>query len=399
MRTFLDEQFDGPTDRFSAPHVTLDAPHPYTYDMALACLRSIADGEQSRITRNCRIYVEGSMLCPFASLELVRGIVGNDDMREVDWSKLFGSRDFLIFINRAAQYVPEMLVASKAFVGGFDGRFGPSGISIEHHLIIGRYTETSFGVHIDDPTDRVFHFNLGPNAKSMSLWPRSEFLAAYGGDVARLRRNVNHAKPATYVMPPGSSFFLPADYHHVGSSENGVSIVVALAFSRQTENLLLSEALRELRQLVPSRVDGWDFYRDFNANFEHDEVEGLVRYDRVGLQTAHRHALARRRSNNSFEEITELKLPSLEAAAGEYVWSNTPVETVEDNEGLYLYSSGHRAFLGSEEQVRDLHGLLACNGFAVGSDLGLDAAGLALRTWFVATGAAQPVVDDLEDAQ
>jgi hypothetical protein len=197
MRTFFDEQFDGPTERFSRPHVVLDAPHPYTDDMVLACLRTIGESGQSRITRNCRVYVEGAMLCPFASRDLLRRIAENESIRSVDWSGLFDERDFLIFINHAALYAPDMLNASRAFVGAFDRRFGRSGISIEHHVIIGRYAETSFGVHIDDPTDRVFHFNLGPHAKSMSLWPRREFLTAYGGDVARLRRNVDHAEPAS----------------------------------------------------------------------------------------------------------------------------------------------------------------------------------------------------------
>ena len=398
MRTFFDEQFDGPTERFSTPHVVPDAPHPYTDDMVLTSLHTIGDSGQSRITRNCRIYVDGAMQCPFASRDLVRRIAENDSLRNVDWSGLFGARDFLIFINRAALYAPEMLAASKAFVGAFDRRFGRSGISIEHHVIIGRYAETSFGVHIDDPTDRVFHFNLGPYAKSMSLWPRREFLAAYDGDVARLRRNVDHAEPTTYAMPPGSSFFLPADYHHVGASEDGVSIVVALAFSRQSESLLLGEALRELREFVPSRTAASDYYRDFAASPEHDEGESLARYDRVGLHTAHRHALARRLSNNSFDEFVELTLPPIKVAASEYVRIDVPVEIVEADEGVYVYSSGHRAFLGSKEQIRDLHGLLAADSFAIGPDLGLDAEALALRAWLVATGGARRLGDDRESS-
>ncbi|HWX49179.1 MAG TPA: hypothetical protein VNZ61_14070 [Roseomonas sp.] len=399
MRTFFDEQFDGPTERFSTPHVVFNAPHPYTDSMVLRCLRGIGNSGQSRITRNCRVYVEGAMLCPFASCDLVQRIAENESIRDVDWSRLFDGREFLIFINRAALYVPEMLTASKAFVGAFDCRFGRSGISIEHHVIIGRYAETSFGVHIDDPTDRVFHFNLGPHTKSMSLWPRMEFLAAYGGDVARLRRNVDHAEPATYAMPPGSSFFLPADYHHVGSSDEGVSLVVALAFSRQSKGLLLDKALRELCDLVPSRTAASDYYGDFTASPADDEDDLLTRYDRVGLHTAHRHALARRLSNNSFDEITEVSVPSIEAAVGTYVRVDARVEIVEANEGVYVYSSGHRAFLVSKEQIRDLHRLLAADGFAIGADLGLDAEALALRAWLVATGAARRLGDNQGGAQ
>ena len=399
MRTFFDEQFDGPTDHFSTPCVVLDAPHPYTGDMVLACLRRIGHNGQSRVTRNCRIYVDGAMLCPFASLDLLRSIAENQAIRDVDWSKLFEGRNFLIFINRAALYAPEMLAASKAFVGAFDRRFGSSGISIEHHVIVGRYAETAFGVHIDDPMDRVFHFNLGPDAKSISMWPRREFLAAYGGDVARLRRNVDHSEPTTYVVPPGSSFFLPADYHHVGSSEGGVSTVVALSFSRQSEGLLLNEALRELRELVPSQTSASDYYLDFTASPEGDENNLLARYDRVGLNAAHRHALARRFSNCSFDEILELTLPPIEAAVGEYVRLDARVEILKADEGVYVYSGGHRAFLRSKEQIRDLHALLTAVGFAIGPGLGLGAEEMALRVWLAATGAARRRGDDRETTQ
>jgi hypothetical protein len=149
-----------------------------------------------------------------------------------------------------------------------------------------------------------------------------------------------------------------------------------------------------LCDLVPSRSAASNYYRDFAASPEEDEDDLLARYDRVGLHTAHRHALARRLSNNSFDEIVELTLPPIEAAVGAYVRVDARVEIVEADEGVYVYSSGHRAFLGSKEQIRDLHGLLAADGFAIGSDLGLDAEALALRAWLVATGAARRLGDD-----
>lgn len=394
MSTFFDRQFDGPTEYFATPHVTLNAPHPYTDEMVIECLRVIGSSPQSRITRNCRIYVDGALVCPFASRDIVRRIVLSESIREINWSEIFGGHDFLIFINRAALYVPKMLSASKAFVGAFDRRFGRTGISIEHHLIIGHYVETSFGVHIDDPTDRIFHFNLGPHHKTMSLWPRHEFLTAYGGDAARLRRTVDHAEPTTYVMPVGSAFFLPADYHHVGSSQEGVSIVVALAFSRQSESLLLREALHELRQLVPLQIPTANYYRDFLANAEVGEYELIARYDRVDLTLAHQHAVARRFSNNSFDEIPELKLPTIETTTGNYIRSDTPIEVVKADEGTYVYSNGHRAFLNSEKQIRDLNHLLAVNEFEIGQDLGFDVGVMALRVWLVATGAARRRSDD-----
>ncbi len=388
MSTFFDRQFDGPTELFSTPHVALNAPHPYTDDMVAECLTAIGNNAQSRITRNCRIYVDGALMCPFESRDVLRQIAQSGPIREVDWAEVFGGRDFLIFVNRAALYSSKLLSASKAFVGTFDRRFGRSGISIEHHVIIGQYAETSFGVHIDDPTDRVYHFNLGPHSKHMSLWPRQEFLAAYRGDAARLRRTVDHSEPSTYVMPVGSAFFLPADYHHIGSSRDGVSIVVALAFSRQSESLLLREALQELRQLVPSTMPLSRYYRDFVASAD-SEDDVIARYDQVGLSLAHRHAVARRLSNNSFDEIPELNIPTIEASTGDYLRVDVPVEIVDAEEGAYVYAGGHRAFVASEKQVQDLSHLLAETGFEIGPNLGLDAEALAIRVWLVATGVAR----------
>lgn len=389
MITFFDQQFDGPTRHFSAPNVIPNVQHPYTDEMVIDCLRTIGSNHQSRVTRNCRVYIDGALSCPFESRDIMRKLAQNLSLRDVDWPEVFGGRNFLIFINRAGLYSPKMLSASKSFVGSFDRRFGRSGITIEHHLIIGHYSETPFGVHIDDPTDRVFHFNLGPFCKSMSLWPRGEFLAAYGGDASRLRRMVNHAEPTTYMMPVGSSFFLPADYHHVGSSQEGVSVVVALAFSRQNENLLLREAVQELHQLVPPRIPTATYYRDFVAAPEFDESDLVARYDQLSLELAHRHAVARRISNNSFDEIPELDFPKIETATGSYILTDTRIEVIEANGGAYVYSGGHRAFLNSDRQIRDLNRLLSTREFEIGQHIGLDAESLALRVWLAAAGAAQ----------
>jgi len=387
---FFDEHFDGPTERFSSPYVTPSVQHPYTEEMVLECLKTIGSSHQSRITRNCRVYIDGALMCPFASSDVMGRITHNLRLCDVDWSEIFGRRSFLIFVNRAGLYSSEMLSASKAFVGAFDLRFGRSGISIEHHLIIGHYDQTPFGVHIDDPTDRVFHFNLGPCCKRMSLWPRQEFLTSYGGDAARLRSEVNHAEPSTYLIPAGSSFFLPADFHHVGSSQDGISIVVALAFSRQSENLLLREALQEMIQLVASDISLVKYYREFakSPNFCEDEL--FARVNQVGLEMAHRHAVARRISNNSFTEIPpKLEFPNIETVPGSYMRTDTRIEVIEAGGGAYVYSGGHRAFLVSNRQVRELNHLLSRSEFEIGQNLGHDAESFALRVWLTATGAAQ----------
>lgn len=391
ITNFFVSQFEGPTERFAKPHVQSDVDHPYTKAMVLDCFSNLAASNQSRITRNCRIYVAGSLMCPFESQGLIRKLAEARSFDRIDWTKLFGGSEFLVFLNYAALYCADMLSASKTFLGGFDRSFDRSGISIEHHVIVGKYAETSFGVHIDDATDRVFHFNLGPSEKCMELWPRREFLERYNGDIARPRRLVTHVSSKKYQMPVGSSFFLPADYHHVGSSATGVSAVVALAVSRQSEGLLLKAASQELCNLVRPWHRQRSYYDDFTSGIAVGQSKPLHRYDQIGLVEAHRHATARRLSNNSIAEIPDFSMPRFGQYVGLYALTHSALEVVDTANALYVYSAGHRAILRTQEQRRDFERVVAAGEFYVSSGSGLDIQSLALRSWLVATGSFKPI--------
>lgn len=392
MGSYFSRAFDGVTERFALPYVDAQSQHPYSNALVWDCLQTIAASRQSRITRNCRLFVNGNQVNVFAAKDLIQRICKFPSIEAVEWDKLFGADEFHMFVNHAALYSADLLEASKTFMGDFADRFEPQGISVEHHLIIGRYTQTPFGVHVDDPTDRVFHFNLGPSGKSMTLWRRPEFMRRYSGDAGRPVDRVSPEGSATYNIAPQSAFFLPADYHHVGRSDGGVSIVVAVAISRQCEGLLLRDALRELRELLPPCYASANYYESFEGEAVGME-EMFASYDAVGLTAASRHAQARRKSNKNFIEILPLQVAPLHKLYGVYALRDGREPIAIKHAGyVYLYSAGHRAILKRCVLVDEFERIMRERRFEIlrhpekHSPLAIEVS--ALQAWFVATGAA-----------
>ncbi|MET3234183.1 UNVERIFIED_ORG: hypothetical protein ABIC54_006399 [Burkholderia sp. 1263] len=328
----------------------------------------------------------------FAAKKIIRKACEFPSIETVDWTDLFGAGEFFIFVNNAALYSVDLLEASKKFMGDFADRFEPQGISVEHHLIIGRYTQTPFGVHIDDATDRVFHFNLGPSSKTMILWGSQHFAQLYSGDTARSADQVSSIGSVTFDIAPQSAFFLPANYHHVGRSEDGVSIVVALAISRKSEPQLLRDASRELQELLPPRYPQASYYQNFEGDAGGTD-EMFAAYDAIGLISALQHAQARRRSNKSFTEILPIQIAPLRNLHGVYtVRDGREPIAIKEADGLFLYSGGHRVILKKPELIREFERIAYERRFEISSHLGEYSEALmeveAMRAWLVATGAA-----------
>lgn len=392
-KQFFSQAYDGVTEGFLRPALDKIVSHPYTKEHVFECLKTIASSSQSRITRNCRLYHRGAQINVFEAKCIVERICRNyASLDQVDWDSIFGEGDFLFFINHAALYSVKLLAASRQFVGDFAERFEPGGLSIEHHLIIGRYKETPFGVHLDDPTDRVFHFNLGPSEKRMSLWPREAFIDDYKHDMARPIDQVSFDGSTTYNIPAGSCFFLPANYHHVGASDAGVSILVALAFSRQSESLLLAEALSEMREWIPERLSPHSYYRDFKGETYSPDVL-LGAYDDFSLVAASQHARAKRKSNGSFTEVHPLIFSPVTELVGNYllVEDRRPLP-VKQGEIIYIYSAGHQAILATPALVSEFYDILRLGAFNIPPLSGYESTNfmqsVALRAWLVTTGSA-----------
>lgn len=390
---YFSNAYDGATNGFSKPVVDTAVNHPYTKELVWDCLKRISSSTQSQITRNCRLYHRGGQVNVFEAKRILDRICNFDSIDLVDWDREFGDSDFLFFINHAALYSAKLLTASRKFVGDFAERFEPNGLSIEHHLIIGRYSETPFGVHVDDSTDRVFHFNLGPKVKRMTLWARETFLEEYQQDISRPVNKVSIANSKTYDIPVGSCFFLPANYHHVGSSDMGVSTVVALAFSRQSETLLLAEAFKELQMLIPKILSTHNYYYDFEGESYYPNAL-LAKYDKLGLVVASQHAQARRKSNGSFSEIHPIIISPVAELVGNYILIEEKIPLqIEHNGVIYIYAAGHQASLITPALIKEFSDILRLRAFKIPKLFGKQPTefmqSIALRAWLVATGTAE----------
>lgn len=391
MSHFFESMYSS-TQGFAVPALEEDVCHPYSLTMVKECIDRLAAQSGSKIARTCRIYLAQHQLNPFEAKEFVRKIAVSPTLDSVDWSELTGGVEFMIFLNFAALYSEDLLDASRQLLGTFLDRFEPDGVSVEHHLIIGRYSQTPFGVHVDDATDRVFHFNLGPARKELQLWPRAEFLSTYAGDQARPVELVSDAGSTVHRMPVNSCFHLPADYYHVGRSLEGVSVVVAMAFSRQSLALQVDGAIKEMENFCHAPNERETYYRHFGATVADGAVAGYAQaLAAIGFDGLLAHARARRRSNGSFAEILPFPSPDLTQIPQAYRLSSLcPPQLLESQGSLHIYSGGHHAKLDAPEHIAALRHTLSLPRFdlcqrRLRDDLASGNLATAVLAWLVAT--------------
>ncbi|RCW23339.1 hypothetical protein DFR48_107211 [Ciceribacter lividus] len=394
MTTLFDQFYDA-TGRFRRPYGEKVVSHPYTEAMVKECLDRLANEPNSKISKRCRIYRNGRQLGPFEAKEFIVDVSRFPTLASVAWEEITAGEPFLIFVNFAALLSHELGEASRRFIGDFGQRFEPDGISIEHHLIIGKYDETAFGVHIDDATDRVFHFNLGPSAKEMILWPREDYLASYNGDVARPLKSVSMNGSQTYPMPVGGCFFLPADYYHVGRSPHGVSIVVSLALTRNSCKHQLASAVGALDLFTHVDESADDYYRDFSSRPNPDAVANVwVKAEEIGFANLLEHARARNRSNNYLIEISPINASPLpDEAAWFEIRDPSNLQVIEHDGSLNVYSRGHYALLYNTVDIKTFRDAIEAGRFEYSMQHFQNARrrgdrGTALLGWVIATKGA-----------
>ena len=393
MKTLFDAFYQDHTDGFSRPAMQVGVEHPYHAGMVKTCIDGLASSPGSRISKYCRIYQDGRQISPFEAKTWMKKASRHPSFQDIDWHDLTGDAEFMIFINQAALYSEEMIEASRHFLGEFCAQFEPDGVSVVHQIIIGRYSETPFGVHVDDATDRVFHFNIGPGTKEMILWPRQAFLDTHDRDLARPLDKTDRAKSEIWRIPLDGCFFLPADYYHVGRSPDEVTTVVGLEFSRQSFGLQLNAAIAELQALVDVPDASEICFTDFAASTDvgHFTRTSLVLKEN-GIEHLLEHARARRRSNNHFAEIIPYDRPVLPADPVRYQRSKrSPPQIIKTNGVLHLYSRGHHARLTDAADIAQLEAILSQTDFKLSRNMlrdGLAEKKLALvvLAWLVATG-------------
>lgn len=379
------------TKRFCQPCEKNYVNHPYTIGMVKECLDKLAG---TKINKSCRIYRDGRQLGTFEAKEFVDTLISYPSLESLNWDEVTGGGSFLIFVNYAALLSNSLSEASRKFISDFSAKFEPDGLYIEHHLIIGKYEETPFGVHIDDATDRVFHFNLGPYEKEMILWPRKEYLATYNG-AARPLSSVSKKGAVTYRMEVGGCFFLPADYYHVGRSSHGVSIVIALALTRPNHRLQMNSALSVLDLFSHVKESAEDYYRSFESRPDPNALSTLwnTAYN-IGLEKLLEHARARNRSNNYFVEVSPIDASHLPTEVTTYkITDKSNLQLIEYDGQLHVYSRGHYAFLSEPHHIETFKFAIKTGSFDLSQNLFQDAMlkgdkGTALLGWLIATKGA-----------
>ncbi len=295
MNIFSDIYFKK-SDKFSSPTVIEDFQSPYNLSMVDKCISNEANSASTRLSADFRLYIKNRQINSIEGKKKLLALskLGVENVQ--DWGRALGSEDYLLFINFAGAYCQEMMSTSRGLISNFAKNFEGDPINAEHHIIIGKYVETPFGVHIDDPNDRVIHFNLGPNSKRLILWPREQYTRKYGFNYLSFDE-VGVENSRSYELAPGSAFCLPSSYFHVGQSSFGVSVVVALAFSRRNLRIQIEDIIFEYTSDIDQEESNtyWD---SFLGKFNSSLILGAKKYfSEENFDKYYEDALCRLRSN------------------------------------------------------------------------------------------------------
>lgn len=232
---------------------------PYDLEDVARIVAAIAASKEISVFQNLvRVYISDRRLTTFDVQTLMKRIAEADAVRTGDWEALFGADEFMIFVNFAGRFDEAVCRKTSALTKDLMAMFNDGCLFLEHHILIGKYRQTPFGVHIDSPHDRVIHFNLGPNTKSMLLWSIDDYVA-HAGQHAPLTYDGWKGPPAQeFEIGAGEGFVLPFAYYHVGRSMPEPSVSVLLAFSRSDASTYWAAAMDELGKAVGPRLPDKD---------------------------------------------------------------------------------------------------------------------------------------------
>ena len=229
----------------------------------------------------------------------------------------------------------------------------------------------------------------------MILWPREPFLERYGVNPRRPLDETDRDGSARYEMPVGSCFFLPADYYHVGRSPDGVSVVVAIALSRQSSEEQLAAVHREIKNAIAPIEDLTPYWTDFRRAPSAAQQENIcatfARHDYAGwLQ----HARARACSNGWISEVRPLDAPDI--PPGEFdltINTHTPPQVVNAGDTFHVYARGQHIALADEGAISWTRSLLAGDPVRLSQEkvvTGIKSrdAQMLVAAWLLATGGA-----------
>ncbi len=349
--------------------------------------------------QNIRIHVNNRLLNYFDRRKFLEAASTNEKNFVEFLDSYFGNEEFLIFINKAGIWSEKILSTSAQLCKDFIKSFPRNSLSIEHHIIIGRYIRTPFGVHMDDSVDRVLHINLGPGSKNLSLWDKDTYVNANGSEYyVEDDAAISHLA-SSYEFRAGQGFLLPARFYHIGSSINEISIGVALAFTKKTAGLISNQICTEFKKITASfdEVKGISY-----DNFELSDVKKLfvqaldecIKVEKISLTDLIEIANLREWSNMCFVERTVLDYSRLQGINGSFsIKKPFSIEQYRDRRGCHFFARGHSLSITDSVTVQKIEDLLSDKSFDLCIDSESDIRSLdavdKFKTWLVATRAAE----------
>lgn len=348
--------------------------------------------------KNIRIYIKNQMLNYFDVRRFLEAIPTREEGFVEFLESYFGNKEFLIFINNAGTWSEQILSTSAQLCKKFIESFPKNSLSIEHHIIIGRYSRTPFGVHIDDSDDRVLHINLGPGSKSLSLWDKDDYINANGNaHFVEEDTAISHLA-SSYEFKPGQGFLLPARFYHIGSSTNEISIGVVLAFTKKNATSIFDQICAEFKKVTASiklRDFSYDDFElgDINRSFVHafDECTNI---EEISLSDLIEITTLREWSNLCFVEKPILDYSQLLSINSHFLIKEPfSVEQYRDRRGCHFFSRGYGLSISDSVTVQKIEELLADKSFDLCIDKEGDIRSLnaidKFKIWLVATRAAE----------
>lgn len=320
------------SNQFDEPKKFNSSYNPYNIEYINKVLDGILVSSNNKINKNCRIYIDGSLKNPFESLEILNEIV-KKQIENVDWDKLFDGKEFLFFINFAGEFSEDLLNKSKEY---FNGYFNEGDHLIEHHIIFGKYSQTSFGIHIDDANDRVIHYNIGQSSKTLFLKDFDSYVSKYGESDMYYDKTVLDGF-TKYCIEPGEVFVLPANYYHIGQSPE-VSFNIVLALTKINNITRIEEITKRLKNKYLNKNNYDKIRKNFNFNENSDEL--IKSQDFNSIYKSFIYELI---SNSSFIEKpkTETNFNFDIISKLKFVFT-TKVYYYIENQNYFFYSNGYK---------------------------------------------------------
>jgi len=288
---------------------TLPSPVPdiATYEEVHDLLKALGRGSEYDRARGLRVYVDGARRKGNYERALLQSIAGDGTL--VSRLDEFCSSEFLAFVNKAGTWSEPIFRRFARLAAPFVDRHPPSSLSLELHLIAGRYSSTPFGAHLDERNDRVLHFNLGPGTKTLHLWDRATYVACHGDD-SRCYEPARLLPAATpYALPADRSVFhLPAERFHVGSSPE-LSLTLSLAVTKRSRRDFIGDLGKRMTTALERTLTSDVSFADFSPEAVVQTADRLSRAapgdTSAWIDEAVQDAMLLARSNLSFTDLPE----------------------------------------------------------------------------------------------